>query len=64
MINLSREEIIAQLKRFGINNGFELNFYLKDYKKYCELLETYGAGNSERERIFAGHTIEKYLVSA
>jgi hypothetical protein len=37
MAPLTKEEILAELKEFGISIPFELRGYLKEYKKYYSL---------------------------
>ncbi len=37
MAALTRKEIIAELRKLGINNISELKFYLKEYKTYYAL---------------------------
>lgn len=35
MTTLTRKEIVAQLKRLGINSLNELEAYLREYNAYC-----------------------------
>lgn len=34
MSNLTKKEIIAELKKLGINSVHEINTYYKEYKRY------------------------------
>jgi len=35
MSTLTRKEIVAQLKRLGINTFTELESFLREYREYC-----------------------------
>jgi len=35
MATLTKKEIVAQLKRLGINTLNELDSYMRDYDEYC-----------------------------
>ena len=37
MSPLSKEEILAQLKNIGVDSTSEIDFYLKEYKKYTTI---------------------------
>lgn len=35
MATLTKKEVVAQLKRLGINTLHELESYMKEYNEYC-----------------------------
>ncbi|MEN8263956.1 MAG: hypothetical protein ABFR82_10860 [Nitrospirota bacterium] len=48
MLTLAKEEIVAQLKRLGINASSERNTYLRDYLDYVSYQSNSIAFNFQR----------------
>jgi len=62
MVALKKKEILAELKKFGIDTTSERKFYLREYKNYYALQNHHVYSQQEDNRVVQGHRI--YLLKA
>jgi hypothetical protein len=64
MVALKKKEILAGLKKFGIDNTAELTFYLREYKNYYALHNYHIDSQQEDNRaIQSNHILRGKIVN-
>jgi hypothetical protein len=59
MVPLNEKEILAELKKFGIDTTFERRLYLREYRKYYVLQNHHGDSEQSHHRVTQGDHIHR-----